>query len=132
MTNNILLQDRLQHLKHISTLLSENPYSIDLYIQLSQAYEETGYPELAAGAVYKALLLIDAILDEDEYCEEASEAVSEAIKLESYEVRCEVVKQHPQLITKLQQVNFGNESSLPKPDDEEVLVWVRERYAVRV
>lgn len=127
-----MLQDRLEQLTHLFTSLSESPYSIEIYIHLSEVYGGLGYPELAAGAVYKALLLIDAILDEDEYCEEAIAAVSDSIRSQSYSVRCEVLESHPNLRSTLQQATSDSEASSSEPDDEEVLVWVKERYAVQV
>jgi len=129
---NTVLQDRLSELRNLLIRLSESPYSIEIYVLLSQAYAELGYPDLAAGAVYKGLLLIDAILDEDEYSEEASEAVSESIKSQTFDARSEVLKDRPDLRTSLQQANTEGEASFLEPDEEEVLVWVRERYAPQV
>ena len=55
--------------------LSEDLYSLPLHLQLSQTYRNLGYPDLAAGYAYKALLLIDEILeDSGEYHCEALEA----------------------------------------------------------
>ena len=56
--------------------LESHPYCIQSYFQLSQTYRRLGYPDLTAGALYKALLLSDAVRDEsDEYHEAASESM---------------------------------------------------------
>lgn len=126
------LQERLSGLRDLSTRLSESPYSIEIYVTLAQSYAELGYPDLAAGAVYKGLLLIDAILDEDEYSEEASAAVSDSIRSHTDELRSEVLKDHPDLRTSLRQASPDGVASLSEPTEEEVMVWVRERYAPQV
>ena len=48
------------------TLLSrlpDEPYSTKLRLRLAQSYARLGYPDLAAGEAYIALLLSDEILD---------------------------------------------------------------------
>ncbi|KAG8627319.1 hypothetical protein KVT40_004802 [Elsinoe batatas] len=51
--------------------LDRLPYSPQLYVEISDIYAKLGYPDLAVGAAYKALLLTDAIEDDtDEYHEE--------------------------------------------------------------
>ena len=52
----------------LEDLLDDFPYSILLHLILSHTYIDLFYPDLAAGAAYKALLLCDALRDEaDEY-----------------------------------------------------------------
>jgi hypothetical protein len=53
---------------------SHRPYSITHRLNIAQAYKELGYPDLAAGDAYKALLLIDEVLEEGEFHDEAQEA----------------------------------------------------------
>jgi hypothetical protein len=55
----------------------EQPYSILHRLKLAKAYKRLGYPDLAAGDAYKALLLIDEVLEEGEYHEEAFEAAQD-------------------------------------------------------
>ncbi len=56
------------------SLLQQRPYSLPLYLTLASAYVRLGYPDLAVGAAYKALLLSDSIQEEgDEYHEDALE-----------------------------------------------------------
>jgi hypothetical protein len=58
-------------------LTEQHPYHVLCYIQLSRDYADLGYPDLAAGSAYKALLLFDAIQDEsDEYHERAVDSLS--------------------------------------------------------
>jgi hypothetical protein len=55
--------------------IQENPYSILRRLDVAQQYGVLGYPDLAAGEAYMALLLIDEVREESgEYHEEAVEA----------------------------------------------------------
>lgn len=45
-------------------------------INLAKAYKSLGYPDLAVGDAYKALLLVDEVAEEGEYHEEALEAAN--------------------------------------------------------
>jgi len=55
--------------------VQENPYSIIRRLELSREYAALGYPDLAAGEAYMALLLIDEVCEDGgEYHEEAFEA----------------------------------------------------------
>lgn len=54
----------------------EQPYSIVHRLRLAKAYRDLGYPDLAVGDAYKALLLVDEVAEEGEYHEEAVEAAN--------------------------------------------------------
>ena len=69
-----MLQERLNHLLELQNCTPERPYSISHRLALAKAYENLGYPDLAAGDAYKALLLVDEIAEEGEYYDEALEA----------------------------------------------------------
>lgn len=43
---------------------------------MAKAYRNLGYPDLAIGDAYKALLLVDEVAEEGEYHEEALEAAN--------------------------------------------------------
>lgn len=59
--------------------LSRSPYNAETYLERALCHEELGFPDLAAGDAYKALLLTDEIFDESgEYHELAVEAISKA------------------------------------------------------
>lgn len=45
-------------------------------LNLAKAYRNLGYPDLAIGDAYKALLLVDEVAEEGEYHEEALEAAN--------------------------------------------------------
>lgn len=52
--------------------LEEDPYDLLLYLERASVYSELGYPDLAAGDSYRALLLCDELKDESfEYHEQA-------------------------------------------------------------
>jgi hypothetical protein len=76
-TLSLSYEDRLNGLLSSMRLIEQHPYHALSYIQLSQDYAGLGYPDLAAGTAYKALLLFDAIQDEsDEYHERAVDSLS--------------------------------------------------------
>ncbi|KAJ4358898.1 hypothetical protein N0V95_002678 [Ascochyta clinopodiicola] len=52
------------------------PYSIAHRLRLAKAYRSLGYPDLAVGDAYKALLLVDEVAEEGEYHDEALEAAN--------------------------------------------------------
>ncbi|CAD6442827.1 fce7b254-8d77-492f-a1c7-da5679c8f9e3 [Sclerotinia trifoliorum] len=54
--------------------LEEDPYDLLLYLERAGVYSDLGYPDLAAGDSYRALLLCDELKDESfEYHEQALE-----------------------------------------------------------
>lgn len=82
--------DRLAELSTAKVRVAQQPYCIPLHIDVAQKYLMLGYPDLAAGEAYKALLLTDAIRDEnDEYHEAASAAIHDIIVGKSSEERCQ-------------------------------------------
>ena len=68
---------KLLHKRQVLTdELIRNPYSIKAQLERSKCYEALKYPDLAVGDAYKALLLIDELLDEEfEYHEDVLEAL---------------------------------------------------------
>ncbi|KAA6416382.1 MAG: hypothetical protein FRX48_01102 [Lasallia pustulata] len=63
----------------LTQLLYESPYDPCLYLGRARCYEHLGFPDLAAGDAYRALLLTDEAQDESgEYHEQVLEAFSEA------------------------------------------------------
>jgi hypothetical protein len=63
-----------KHVVALQEVTPERPYSIKHRLDLAKAYKRLGYPDLAVGDAYKALLLIDEVVEEGEYHEEALEA----------------------------------------------------------
>ena len=61
--------------------IREKPYDCDPYIRRAACYEKLGYPDLAAGDAYRALLLTDEVLDESgEWHQLAVEALESTVK----------------------------------------------------
>lgn len=58
-----------------TSLLQQSPYDLRLYLQRARCHELLGYPDLAAGDAYKALLLTDEA-EGGEYHEAVCEALS--------------------------------------------------------
>ncbi|KAK8212335.1 hypothetical protein IWZ01DRAFT_570045 [Phyllosticta capitalensis] len=73
-------QSVLDRLDALRNDVSESPYSILLRLQVADLYRFLGYPDLAAGEAYKALLLVDEVLDESgEYHEDAWDTAAQDI-----------------------------------------------------
>lgn len=68
------MQEKLKELLNLQNRTPDRPYSIIHRLQLGKAYASLGYPDLAAGDAYKALLLITEIVEEGEYYNQALEA----------------------------------------------------------
>ncbi|KAF2476394.1 uncharacterized protein BDR25DRAFT_252342 [Lindgomyces ingoldianus] len=66
-----VLSRKIKGLEELQRCLPDQPYSIILRLKLAKAFKALGYPDLAVGDAYKALLLIDEVLGEGEYYEEA-------------------------------------------------------------
>ncbi|KAI9740632.1 MAG: hypothetical protein M1818_004596 [Claussenomyces sp. TS43310] len=70
--NESLLEKR----QALTESLYELPYDLVIYLQRAAVYSNLGYPDLAAGDAYRALLLSDEVCNESfEYHEQASEAL---------------------------------------------------------
>ncbi|KXH39750.1 Wd tetratricopeptide repeat domain-containing protein [Colletotrichum simmondsii] len=66
----------LERRRHLTETLIDNPYDLITYLERAVVHSELGYPDLAAGDAYKALLLTDDVLHEgSEYHEQAIEAL---------------------------------------------------------
>lgn len=71
-------QQLLQQRQSLTEELYRSPYNGPLYLARAECYEKLGFPDLAAGDAYKALLLTDEANDESgEYHEQANAAISE-------------------------------------------------------
>ncbi|KAH7041206.1 uncharacterized protein B0I36DRAFT_234903 [Microdochium trichocladiopsis] len=71
------IEDLLQERDQLTAKLLESPYDAILYLRRAVVYTNLGYPDLAAGDAYKALLLTDEVSDDSfEYHEQACEALS--------------------------------------------------------
>ena len=73
-------QEQLRSAATTREKIESQPYLLPLYISLAEQYAALAYPDLAAGAAYKALLLSDAIRDEDdEYHKRAVGSLAELL-----------------------------------------------------
>lgn len=72
-------QSSLNERNTLTEQLQDSPYDVYTYLRRASCYERLGFPDLAAGDAYRALLLTDEVQDESgEYHEQAVEAVEEA------------------------------------------------------
>lgn len=66
----------LDRREQLTDLLGESPYDLIRYLQRAVVYSNIGYPDLAAGDAYRALLLTDEVRNEGfEYHDEAVKAL---------------------------------------------------------
>ncbi|KAK5110268.1 hypothetical protein LTR62_006121 [Meristemomyces frigidus] len=118
------LPEWLSYIHYIQNkYIPKYPYLVTIRLLLSRRYLQAGYPDLAAGEAYRALLLCDAVQDaSDEYHEQASSQLRN------------VIQQIPlvQRISMLKGELVGDTGApYREPDDDmdvEVDVWVREQY----
>lgn len=134
---NLDLRKRLNALHELFSFITEHPYSVDLYSRIARAYENVGYPDLAAGAAYKALLLLDNLGDEDnEFYDVAFISLAESVSKESLPSRCEALAKHPDLQKSLFHPDHARKDEDGYPTfpvlQEEVLVWAQENFAREV
>lgn len=116
----------LNNLYQLCGFQEEYPYNIALLLDVARAYLDLGYPDLAVGTAYKALLLNDAALDEsDELHEEVIEALRETIAHEPMTNRAAMLEYEPTNA----EAPFRK---LDKPDlhvrDDEIRKWAEEHY----
>lgn len=66
----------------VQSALLNHPYTISTRISVARRYKGLGYPDLAAGEAYLALLLIDEFEDENgEWHENVVDAISDEIEM---------------------------------------------------
>lgn len=81
----------LQSVAKTQAYLQDHPYCLVSYTKISEYFRQLGFPDLAAGAGYKALLLADAIEDDsDEYYDAANSDLSDFVSTlpADHEYRC--------------------------------------------
>ncbi|KAM7197741.1 hypothetical protein V8F33_005465 [Rhypophila sp. PSN 637] len=66
----------LQRRQELTDSLADSPYDFILFLERAVVYSDLGYPDLAAGDAYRALLLTDEAKDESyEYHDQVTEAL---------------------------------------------------------
>ncbi|KAF2691805.1 hypothetical protein K458DRAFT_325445 [Lentithecium fluviatile CBS 122367] len=68
-----MFRRQLDELLELQQRTLDRPYSVLHRLKLAKAYQDLGYPDLAVGDAYKALILIDEVVEEGEYHEQAVE-----------------------------------------------------------
>ncbi len=65
----------------LTSQLSNSPYECGCYLKRALCHELLGFPDLAVGDAYRALLLTDEVQDESgEYHEQAIEAIAKLLE----------------------------------------------------
>lgn len=69
--SSVLHEEHTRKLIALQQKTSTSPFSIVHRLSLARAYRDLGYPDLAVGDAYKALLLVDEVAEDGEYYDEA-------------------------------------------------------------
>ncbi|KAF2765686.1 hypothetical protein EJ03DRAFT_199876 [Teratosphaeria nubilosa] len=104
-------------------------YCIPVYILLAQTFLQIGYPDLAAGELYKALLLTDAVRDtSDEIHEPAFSSLREVVSRQPLVERISLLKS--ELTTGLATGHVDGEDEADI--DVEVGAWLGKHYLLLI
>ncbi|OMP82493.1 hypothetical protein BK809_0006803 [Diplodia seriata] len=119
-----------QRLQDLHAHIAEQPYSILLRLQVAELYRALAFPDLAAAEAYRALLLVDEVLDESgEYHEQALEAVQEEIASKPASFRCELAQRHadrfPGVSQRLNGLNDLEEKCDVEAEEDEAFLWAQ-------
>ncbi|KAK4978411.1 hypothetical protein LTR66_010600, partial [Elasticomyces elasticus] len=130
------LRHGLNRLRELSSFTKQYPYSIALYHQISRAYVSLGYPELAAGAAYRALLLIDEANDEEgEFHQDVVDTLILSVEREPLSSRVQMLREYSDLAERFDpttaELDEQGYVSL-RVEADEALVWAREWYSISV
>ncbi|KAL7779352.1 hypothetical protein CFE70_008855 [Pyrenophora teres f. teres 0-1] len=90
----------------------DQPYSILHRLTLAKAYKDLGYPDLAAGDAYKALILIDEVVQEGEYHDDALEAA-----------RTDIITEQ------MRDVAINSEKGVMSLEDDDIATWAKTRWS---
>lgn len=90
----------------------DQPYSILHRLRLAKAYKELGYPDLAAGDAYKALILVDEVVQEGEYHDDALEAA-----------RIDLLSEQ------MKHVAIDSEKEAGSLEDDQIATWAQTRWS---
>lgn len=116
---------RLARLKEAFDLTEDNPYSVPLHVVIAVDYLGLGYPDLAAGSAYKALLLSDALdNDAEEYHDEACESLKITIQEQPLEERIKIIRHAMDAGIE----NGDTATELDPTLDIEITLWLKIHY----
>ncbi|KAF2651792.1 hypothetical protein K491DRAFT_82697 [Lophiostoma macrostomum CBS 122681] len=134
-----ILQERLAQLRELQQGLTSRPYSAILRLQLAKAYRELGYPDLAAGDAYKALLLLDELTEGAEYHDEALSAAQSDIDSGQSTHLLEKINHHLSRSTSTEQANHrissGRENIAREGNDaigQARIAWSKTAHALLI
>lgn len=117
---------RLRRIRAAFLRVEDYPYCLPLYLILAIDFLGIGYPDLAAGAAYKALLLSDALDNEaEEYHDEASEALKAVIQMQPLEERIDVIRRAMDA-----ELQNSTPTELDPTLDVELTLWLKVHYRV--
>lgn len=119
-------------LSELFNLVEEQPYCLLVYLELASVYLLLGYPDLAAGSAYKALLLTDAVRDDsDEYHDQAYEIFAQIISRVPAETRLlameRALDKDPERYLTDADICSGDEP-LVEDDFETLMAWCENFY----
>lgn len=103
--------------------VSSQPYSILSRLSVALAYKHLGYPDLAIGDAYKALLLVDEVSEEGEFHDEALSAAEEDVALFQSSALAKTARlEFPSL--KLDDIPAGDEE-----DEDEAVSYAKKSWS---
>jgi len=121
-----ILRTRLAELRELQKSLSTQPYSVIVRLKLAHSYKFLGYPDLAAGDAYKALLLIDEVVEELEYHEVAMVAAKADItSLREHKTTTWSPNSHNWEHAECCCVTVTNNGESEVVGDEEAVIWAK-------
>lgn len=127
------LRSHLNRLHELETWLPEWTHNIGLHLEFARTYVELGYPDLAVGAAYKCLLLIDAANDcADEYHQGVLTDLRDTIMYTPMDVQIGVAWKYPEFIERFRKDDDAEARPIDPPCHRELLVWCNEYYALSV
>ncbi|PNP47604.1 hypothetical protein TGAMA5MH_01427 [Trichoderma gamsii] len=101
-SDHIALSEKLLERRHrLTEGLKSLPYDLILYLERAAVYADLGYPDLAAGDAYRALLLTDEVTNDGfEYHEQSLECLSKYVGVPLPEVlaHSQIADEYPDLV----------------------------------
>ncbi|KAI5369704.1 Putative SET domain-containing protein [Septoria linicola] len=123
--NNVNNSTRLERLDEAFQYVVDNPYSIPIHVFIAVQFLGLGYPDLAAGSAYKALLLSDALEDDaEEYHDKACESMKIVIQKLPLEERIKIIRQAMDAGVE----SGGVTAELDPTLDIEITLWLKVHY----
>jgi hypothetical protein len=101
-----------KELEALQETMVEEPYSISCRLRLAKAYRALGYPDLAVGDAYKALMLVDEVVQEGEYHDEALQAAW-----------ADVISE------RMADLNIADEMRIAPLKEDDILTWAQTRWS---